>query len=163
MGLRVPLLSVNEVGKLGRVTDEEDGGVVEDPIPVTFISLELDGETAGVASGIGGARFTTDGGETGCCADFISRRPQQRLGSDVTEIMGDLEVTVSTSTFGMDLYKKYEHEIDKSYAHTTTYNSLRNALSVKVSEEVDVVEVWGQDKYYNDVDDGTYPAGGEGR
>ena len=104
MGLRVPLLGVNEVGELGRVTDEEDGGVVEDPIPVTLISSELDSEATGVASGIGRARFTTDGRETDCCADLLSHRPQQRLGSNVAEIMGDLEVTVGTSTFGMDLW-----------------------------------------------------------
>jgi len=127
MGLGMPLLSVNKVGEFGGVTDEEDGGVIEDPIPVTLISSELDGEATGVASGIGRARFTTDSGETDCCADSLSHRPQQRLGSDVTEIMGDLEVTVSTSTFGMD-------------------NSLRNALSVKVSEEVNVVEVLKEER-----------------
>jgi hypothetical protein len=127
MGLGMPLLSVNKVGEFGGVTDEEDGGVIEDPIPVTLISSELDGEATGVASGIGRARFTTDSGETDCCADSLSHRPQQRLRSDVTEIMGDLEVTVSTSTFGMD-------------------NSLRNALSVKVSEEVNVVEVLKEER-----------------
>ena len=105
VGLRVPLLCVNEVGELGRVTDEEDGGVIEDPIPVTFISSELDGEATGVASGVGRARFTTDGRETDCSADFLSHRSQQRLGCNVTKIMGDLEVTVSTSTFGMDLWR----------------------------------------------------------
>lgn len=105
MGLRVPLLGVNEVGELGRITDEEDGGVVEDPIPVTLISSELDGEATGVASGVGRARFTTDGRETDCCADFRSHRSQQRLGCNVAEIMGDLEVTMSTSTFGMDLWR----------------------------------------------------------
>lgn len=30
MGLGITLLSVDEMGKLGRVTDEEDRGVVED-------------------------------------------------------------------------------------------------------------------------------------
>jgi len=105
MGLRVPLLCVNEVRELGRITDEEDGGVVEDPIPVTFFSSKLDGEAARVASGVGRARFTTDGRETDCCADFLSHRSQQRLGCNVAEIMGDLEVTVSTSTFGMDLWR----------------------------------------------------------
>jgi hypothetical protein len=99
---------VDEVGELGGVTDEEDGGVVEDPIPITLISSEFDGEATRVASGIGRARFAADGGETDCCANFLSLRPQleQRLGSEVTEIMGDLEVTVSTSTLGMDLYRK---------------------------------------------------------
>ena len=141
MRLRVPLLCVNEVGELGRVTDEEDGGVIEDPIPVTFISSELDGEATGVASGVGRARFTTDGRETDCSADFLSHRSQQRLGCNVAEVMGDLEVTVSTSTFGMDLVEKHKHEIDKFYAHTMTYHTLRNTFSVEMSEEINVVEV----------------------
>ena len=39
MRLRMSLLSVNEVGEFRRVTDEEDGGVVEDPVPVTLVGL----------------------------------------------------------------------------------------------------------------------------
>ena len=113
MRLRVPLLCVNEVGELGRVTDEEDGGVVEDPIPVTFIGSELDGEAAGVASGVGRARFTTDGRETGCCADFLAHRCQKRLGCNVAEIMSDLEVTMSTSTFSMDLWRNISMKLTR--------------------------------------------------
>jgi hypothetical protein len=52
MGLRVPLLGVNEVRELGRVADEEHWGVVEDPVPVAFVGAKLDRETTGVASGI---------------------------------------------------------------------------------------------------------------
>lgn len=37
MGLRVSLLSVDEVRELRGVADEEDGGVVEYPVEVAFI------------------------------------------------------------------------------------------------------------------------------
>jgi len=37
--------------------------------------------------------------------------------------------------------EKHKHEIDKLYAHTVTYHTFRNTLSVKMSEEVNVVEV----------------------
>lgn len=45
MGLRVPLLCVDEVRELGRVTDEEHRSVVEDPVKVALLSLNLDSET----------------------------------------------------------------------------------------------------------------------
>jgi hypothetical protein len=39
MSLRISLLSVNEVRKFSGVTDKEDRGVIEDPVPVTLLSL----------------------------------------------------------------------------------------------------------------------------
>ena len=45
VSLGVTLLGVDEVGELGRVTDKEDGGVVEDPVKVTLLGPDLDGET----------------------------------------------------------------------------------------------------------------------
>ena len=62
--LRVALLGVDEEWKLGWVAEEEDWGVVVDPVPVTFLCVELDGETAWVASGIWRSLLTTDGGKT---------------------------------------------------------------------------------------------------
>lgn len=59
MRLRVSLLGVDEVGELCGVADEEDGGIVEDHIPVTFICAEFDGEPTRVASSICRARLST--------------------------------------------------------------------------------------------------------
>ena len=42
MSLRVPLLSVDEMGELCRITEEKDWSVVEYPIEVSFFGLELD-------------------------------------------------------------------------------------------------------------------------
>lgn len=53
VGLRVTLLGVDEVGELGRVADEEDGGVVEDPVAVALFGTDLDGESTRVTGGIG--------------------------------------------------------------------------------------------------------------
>ena len=52
MSLRVTLLGVDEVREFGGVPDEEDGGVVEDPIPVAFLGLELDSESSRVTSSV---------------------------------------------------------------------------------------------------------------
>ncbi len=103
MCLRVPLLSVDKVREFGRVTDEENWGVIEDPIPVTFLSPEFDGETTRVTSGVGGSGFTTDGGEAGGNTDLLSDTLEEGLGGDVAQVMGDFKVSVGTYTLGVDL------------------------------------------------------------
>ena len=42
MGLRVTLLSVDEVRELAGVADKEDRGVVEDPVKVALVRLDFD-------------------------------------------------------------------------------------------------------------------------
>ena len=49
MSGRVTLLGVDEVGELGRVTQEENGRIIRDHVPVTLLCSEFDRETAGVA------------------------------------------------------------------------------------------------------------------
>jgi hypothetical protein len=123
--LRMSLLSVNEVWELGRVTDEEDGSVIEHPVPVTLVSLQLDSKSTGIPSSIRGTALASNGGESSSCFNLLTNRLEKGLRSDVTEIMGDFKVPMSTSTFGMD-------------------NTLRDALTIKVSEEIDVVEILKQ-------------------
>jgi hypothetical protein len=53
VGLGVPLLGVDKVGELCGVPDEEDGGVVEDPVPVALFGSQFYGETTGVTGGVG--------------------------------------------------------------------------------------------------------------
>lgn len=45
MGMRVSLLSMDEVWELGGVTQEENWGIVEHPVQVTLLSLQFDRET----------------------------------------------------------------------------------------------------------------------
>ena len=52
IGLRITLLGVNEDGELGRVAKEEDGGVVEDPVPVALLGIEFDREAARISGGV---------------------------------------------------------------------------------------------------------------
>lgn len=60
VSLRVSLLGVDEVRELRGVAEEEDRGVVEDPVHVAFLGLQLDGEATGVTSGIGGSGLATN-------------------------------------------------------------------------------------------------------
>src|SRR5450830_129364 len=61
--VRLRLDGVDQVGELHRVLDEEDGDVVADQVPVAFVGIELDGETAHVARRVGRTAFACDGGE----------------------------------------------------------------------------------------------------
>lgn len=122
------LLGVDEVWELGGVAYEEDGGVVEYPIPVALVGAQLERKATGVTRGIGGAGFATDGGEARGDAHLLADLLEERLRGDVAQIMGDLEVAVRAGGFGVD-------------------DTLGNALAIEVREEIDVVEVYdGPDK-----------------
>src|ERR1700729_3989931 len=64
VSLRVSLLRVNKVRELGWVANEEDGCVVENPIQVTLLCLQLDRKSTGVTSGVRGTRLAADSRET---------------------------------------------------------------------------------------------------
>jgi hypothetical protein len=113
---------VDKVGELGGVPQEEDRGVVKDPIPVTLLGAQLDGESTRITSSVSRARLTTDGGESDGGLDLVAHLAEERLGGDIGEIMGHFKVTVSTGTFGV-------------------HDTLRNTLAIEVGEEVDVVEI----------------------
>ena len=89
VGLRVTLLGVNEEWELGWVAEEEDWGVVINPIPVTFLGIELDGETAWVAGGIRRSLLTADGGETCHGLSFLSDLVEHVDDGDI----GDLKTS----------------------------------------------------------------------
>lgn len=73
----VALLRVNKARKKDGITNEEDGSVVSDEIPVAFFGVEFDSEAARVACRVGRTTFTADGGE----ADG-HRRPLPDLRKD---------------------------------------------------------------------------------
>ena len=61
--VRLGLGRMHQIGKLHRVLDEEDRDVVADEIPVAFVRVELHGEAAHVAGGVGRAAFAEHGRE----------------------------------------------------------------------------------------------------
>src|SRR5580698_10055433 len=64
-GSRIALDGVVEVGELERITNEKDGGVVSNQVPVTFLGIELQRETADVALSVGGTARPGDSREAG--------------------------------------------------------------------------------------------------
>lgn len=125
VSLGTSLLGVDEVGELGRVTKEENRGVVVNKVQVTLLGVQLGGETTRVSGSISRARLTTDSGETGEGLGLLTDGVQEFGATDVSDIVSDLEVSESTGTLSMN-------------------NSLRDSLSVKVSKRVDQVKILQQ-------------------
>jgi len=64
VGLWVTLLGVNEERELGWVAEEEDWGIVVNPIPVALVSVKLEGETAGISCRVCRSFLATDSRES---------------------------------------------------------------------------------------------------
>jgi len=60
----VTLLGVDEVRELGGISQEEDGRVVGDHVPIAFIGTELDGKSTRVTSAISRGALSANGRET---------------------------------------------------------------------------------------------------
>jgi hypothetical protein len=126
VGLGVSLLGVNEIREFGRVSDEENGGVVTNQIPVTFFSVELDGETSGISFGISRTLFTTNSGESSEDRSSLSNSVQKFGLAELGDVVSDFEVTVSTGTLGVD-------------------DSFGDSFSVETGELVDQIEILEED------------------
>jgi len=122
----VTLLCVDEVGELGGISQEEDGGVVGNDIPVALVSAELDGESTRVSRTVVGARLATDSGESDSDGTLLAGL--ENVGkTKVLEGVGSLVVSVGTTSLGV-------------------YNTLGDALTIKVREQIDQVEVLEEER-----------------
>lgn len=120
--LRVTLLGVDKVRELGRVAQEENRSVVEDPIPVSFLGADFDRKPARIARSVGRARLATDSGEAHGDGRTVADLVEDGGAANVGDIVGDLKVPMCTGALGVD-------------------DTFGNALAVKVGEKVNVVEV----------------------
>lgn len=53
--VRLRLASMNDIGELHGILDEEDGNVVANNVPVTLLGVELDRKAADISNGVGTA------------------------------------------------------------------------------------------------------------
>ncbi|CAH0326074.1 hypothetical protein SRABI128_05160 [Microbacterium sp. Bi128] len=118
------LLGVDEVRELDPVADEEHGSVVADEVVVALGGVELHGETAGVAPGVGGAGLAGNGGETDEHVRLNTGLEQCGLG-ELRDVLGGLEGTEGAAALGV-------------------HDALRDALAVELRELLDQVVI-GQD------------------
>lgn len=103
MGVNGANLSMNEMWEFGRISDEEDGRIVEDPVKIPLVCLQFDREPTRITGGIRGPRFTADSGKADGCADLLAHRFKQRGRSQATNVMGYFKVAVCTGTLGVNL------------------------------------------------------------
>jgi len=116
------LLGVNEVRKFGRISQEEDRGVVSDEVPVAFVGSELDGKASGVSSTVMRARLTTHGGESdGHRASLALGAPNVERGQVIDRVSA-FEETMGSRALCVDY-------------------TFGDSLSVKMSQQVNEMEV----------------------
>ena len=125
MRLRVTLLCVDEVGEFGRISDEEDRGVVEHPVQVALLGSDLDSEATRITSSIRGPEFTANSRKSNSGTMLLAGLCEELGGGNVFEALSQFEVTMCTSTFGMDLWwmvdivRRDEREIGLQSGRTT--------------------------------------------
>lgn len=103
MRLRVTLLGVDEVRELGRVSNKENGGIVEDPIEIAFVCANLDGKPTGITGSVRRARLAANGGKANGSAGSVANLFKERGGGEVGNVMCHFKVAMCASTLGMDL------------------------------------------------------------
>lgn len=172
MRLRVTLLSSDELRELGRVTQEENRGVVlhgsaaatvslsfestcpseiethVDMVPVALLGPELDGETARVACRVGRSTLATDSRETSSGAGLVSDLAEELGAGEIGDVVGDLKDAVRSASLGVDntLPADAIRQYLVAIADPLSPPDLRNALAVKVREQVDQVEVLEEER-----------------
>ena len=107
MCLGVSLLRMDEVGEFCRVTNEEDGSVIEYPIPVTFLRPQLDRKPTRVASRVCRPTLTADSGESYRRTRTISDLVEELGTCEVGDVVSDFEVAVCAGAFGVDLVRRF--------------------------------------------------------
>ena len=113
---------MDEDGKFRRVSEEEDRGIVEDPIPIPLFGVELDREASRIPSGVRRSLFTSDCGKTCNTFCLLANSIKHIQRSQITDVVRDLEFSICSSALGMD-------------------DSFRNTLTVEVGEEINQVEI----------------------
>lgn len=122
VGLGISLLTVNKIGELNWVFNEEDWGVISNHVEVSFFSVELKSKSSRVSHGVRESLLSSNSGEPGehggSLADLV-----EELGFGVLgKIVGHFEVAMSASTNGVDY-------------------SLGNSLSIELSKLVNKMNI----------------------
>lgn len=125
--LRVSLLRMNEIWKICGIPQKENWSIIEYPIPIAFLCVELDRESTRIPSAVGGALFATDSRESGDATRLLAHLVEHVHVCQVGDIICDFEFTVGSGTLGVD-------------------DTLGNALTIEVGKEVDQVEVLEQER-----------------
>lgn len=109
VGLRIPLLGVDEVGESHGISDEEDGGVVTSHVPVTFLGVELDGESSGITFRVSRTLLTAHCGPTAEDGGLLTNGLEWLGFGESGDVCSGLKVTESTFGLNNKYYLIHEH------------------------------------------------------
>jgi hypothetical protein len=98
----VALLSVTEVREFGRISQEEDGCIVGDDIPIALVRPQLDGESTRVTSQIVRSGLATDGGETNRDRTFLPLGTEYIGGRELWDGICAFKVAVGAAALSMN-------------------------------------------------------------
>ena len=107
IGAWVALDRLVEVRELARVAQEEYRRVVADHVPVAFLGIELQCESADVAFGIGRAALAGHGGEAGEHPGLLADRAEDLRSRVFRDVVGDGEGAEGAGALGMHAPLRY--------------------------------------------------------
>ena len=84
------------------VADEEDRRVVADQVVVALVGIELEGEAARIAHGVGRPLVARHGGEAGEHRRALADPGQEARPGEPRHVLGDLEEAVGAAALGVD-------------------------------------------------------------
>ena len=102
MACGMSLLRMDQMRKLGGISDEENRCVVLHKVPVAFISAELDGEASWVTSMVMRTTFTTNSRKSDGNGTLFSFSGENVCKTEIVERIGGSVVAVGTTTLCMD-------------------------------------------------------------
>ena len=102
IGLRIPLLGMDEYGELGRIPEEKDWGVIEHPIVVPLLGIKLDRKSPRISCRVGRSFFSTDRREPREAPCLLADAVEHVHRCEVADIIGYLELAECTGALGVD-------------------------------------------------------------
>ncbi|OPZ22829.1 MAG: hypothetical protein BWZ10_00217 [candidate division BRC1 bacterium ADurb.BinA364] len=101
IGLWIALHGVVQIGELERIAQEKHRGVVADQVPVAFLGVELDGESANVALRIRRSAFAGHGGEADEQVRLLADRGEDFGLGVFRDVMRDGESSIGARPLGV--------------------------------------------------------------
>ena len=133
---------MDENGELGRISQEEDGRVVEDPVVVALLSVELDSEATRVPRGVWGSLLSANSREPNERPRLLSDLREEVRRCELRNVVGDLELPESTGALRVN---NTAEASGSTHGKTDACNlPLWYPLAVEVCQEIDQVEILQQ-------------------
>ena len=125
-----------------------------DVVPVTLLGPNLDGEAARVAGRVGRSALATNSRETSSGARLVANFAEEFGAGEVRDVVGDLKYAVSSASLGVDDTLPADVKASgssgdrfrRTAGEPVSPPDSRNALAVKVREQVNQVEVLEEER-----------------